>query len=444
MIKKKIVVGFLLFLGFMWLCTMISKSVYAAKLPMVSTTVPEEKYIEHKVEAQGIVVEGGKQAVSSIGGLRVEKLMVHVGDRVEEGDILFQVDLDDLKEIIEEKQTEINKLQLQVNALLENQELAKQKKEIEEARAREDYDTTARQKDTDIGRAADVYARAMEELEDADGLSEKEQQELRDSLQSAAYGEADAMRDRDNAMKEAQRNIEDILFPDASDGSLSVAQTEIAQMKENLSVYQEVLNNQGNVTAKGTGIITDIYIDAGSRVPDSASIMMTDDSLPCQFKVIIDKEQKKYIGFGDEVTVKLDGSSRQIDETIAYFSESQSMPGSFETLINLPEDAGSAGQMYVPGLSGTLTHSERGEKYNRCISPSAIHRDEIRNFVYVLKEREGILGPEYYVEEVTVKILDQNDDWAAIESAALDSDSKIIISADKELTKGSVVRWESA
>ena len=94
----------------------------------------------------------------------MEKLMVHVGDRVEEGDSLFQVDLDDLKEIIEEKQTEINKLQLQVNALLENQELAKQKKEIEEARAREDYDTTARQKDTDIGRAADVYARAMEEL----------------------------------------------------------------------------------------------------------------------------------------------------------------------------------------------------------------------------------------------------------------------------------------
>ena len=59
----------------------------------------------------------------------------------------------------------------------------------------------------------------------------------------------------------------------------------------------------------------------------------------------------------------------------------------------------------------------------------------------MLKEREGILGPEFYVEEVNVKILDQNDSWAAIESAALDSESKIVISSDKEFKKGDVVRW---
>lgn len=436
MVKKKMIVGFALFLGFMWLCTLISKSIYATKLPMVSTAVLEEKYIEHIVEAEGIVVEGGKQAVTAPQGLRVEALVVHAGDRVEEGDILFQIDLEDLKDIIKEKQTEINKLQLQADAILENQELARQKKEIEEARAREDYDTTARQKDTDIGRASDVYARAMEELEDTDGLSEEEQQQLRDALQSAAYGEADAMRDRDNAMKEARRNIEDILFPDASDASLSVIQTDIAQRKADLSVYQEVLNHQGNVTAQAAGMIIDIYIDAGSRVPDLAAMMMTDDSLPCQLKVILDKEQKKYVGFGDEVTIKLDGSSRKIDVPIDYFSESQSMPGGYELFLNLPEDMG------VPGLTGTLTHSERGEKYYKCISPSAIYTDKTRNYVYVLKEREGILGAEYYVEEINVKILDQNEDWAAIESAALDSESRIIISADKEFSKGNVVRWE--
>ena len=84
MVRKKMIAGFILFLVFMWLCTLISKSFYTTKIPMVTTSEPEEKYIEHIVEADGIVVEGGKQAVTALGGLRVESLTVHVGDRVEE------------------------------------------------------------------------------------------------------------------------------------------------------------------------------------------------------------------------------------------------------------------------------------------------------------------------------------------------------------------------
>lgn len=433
MVRKKMIAGFILFLVFMWLCTLISKSFYTTKIPMVTTSEPEEKYIEHIVEADGIVVEGGKQAVTALGGLRVESLMVHVGDRVEAGDVLFQIDLNDLKEIMKEKQTEIDKLQLQVNAILENRELAKQKKEIEEARAREDYDRTAREKDTDVGRAADVYARTMEELEGA--KDEAGHQELEDALQQAAYGEADAMRERDSAMKQAQRNIEDILFPEASDSTLPVIQTEIGRLNENLSAYQNILDNQGNVTADGSGMITDIYIEAGSRVPDSAAMMMTDDTLPCKFKVMLDKEQKKYVGFGDEVSLKLDGSRQKMDVYIDYFSESRTIPGNYETYIVLPEGTG------VPGLSGTITRSETGEKYNYCISPLAIHRKDIRTYVYVLEEREGIMGMEYYAEEVNVKVLDENDNWVAIESPSLDAESKIIVSSDKEFTKGDIVRW---
>ena len=347
--------------------------------------------------------------------------------------MLFQIDLNDLKEIMKEKQTEIDKLQLQVNAILENRELAKQKKEIEEARAREDYDRTAREKDTDVGRAADVYARTMEELEGA--KDEAGHQELEDALQQAAYGEADAMRERDSAMKQAQRNIEDILFPEASDSTLHVIQTEIGRLNENLSAYQNILDNQGNVTADGSGMITDIYIEAGSRVPDSAAMMMTDDTLPCKFKVMLDKEQKKYVGFGDEVSLKLDGSRQKMDVYIDYFSESRTIPGNYETYIVLPEGTG------VPGLSGTITRSETGEKYNYCISPLAIHRKDIRTYVYVLEEREGIMGMEYYAEEVNVKVLDENDNWVAIESPSLDAESKIIVSSDKEFTKGDIVRW---
>ena len=100
MFKKKIMAGFAVFMGAMWLCTVISKSYYTTKLPVVSTATPEEKYIEHIVEADGIVVEGGSQAVNALGGLRVSEVSVQIGDRVEEGDELFRIDLEDLREAV--------------------------------------------------------------------------------------------------------------------------------------------------------------------------------------------------------------------------------------------------------------------------------------------------------------------------------------------------------
>ena len=238
--KKKVLAGLVLFMTGMWVCTLVSKSVYTTGLPVVNTVTPEEKYIEHIVEADGIVVEGGKKAVSALAGLRVKDVLVHVGDRVEEGDVLFTVDLEDLGAIMEEKQSAIDELQLQAGAIVENRALAQQRKELEEARAREDYDTTARQKDTDVGRAADRYVRALEDLENAEDVSEQERRALEEALQSAAYEEADAMRERDRAVKDAGRAVEDILMPEDADAALALLQSQMGDLREGMSVYQEV------------------------------------------------------------------------------------------------------------------------------------------------------------------------------------------------------------
>ena len=47
---------------------------------------------------------------------------------------------------------------------------------------------------------------------------------------------------------------------------------------------------------------------------------------------------------------------------------------------------------------------------------------------------------EYYVEEINVRVLDENENWVAVEGA-LDSESQIIVSATKELKNGEIVRY---
>lgn len=434
--KKKIITGFFIFLGLMWLCTVISKSIYASRLPVVSTERVEQKYVEHIVNADGIVVAGDKNPVTSLSGIRVDKLMVQEGDRVEEGDVLFTVDMEDLGEIMSAKQVEISKLQVQIDTILENRELERQKKELEEERAREDYDAQARYEDTLVGRAAEEYNRIENEIANQieEGAGEGQVDEsLFDALQQAAYAEADAKWKRDNAIRDAGRKVEDVTSPDSEDSILEVNRLELSNLQADLQKYEEIRNAEGQVRALQGGLITDVYIRTGGRISDSTIMLMADDSVPCQFKTVLTGEQKKYVGLNDKVALKLDGSSRDKDATIDYLSESDTMPGSYEAYINLPEGVG------VPGLSGTMSHSESGEKYPCCVTPSAVHTDNARKFVYVVKEREGILGMEYYVEQITVTVKDENENWVAVEGA-LDADSKIISASTKEIKNGEVVR----
>lgn len=428
---KKVMAGFAAFLVFMVICTVISKSVYAYRLPMVTTCQPETKYIEHKVEAEGIVVAGGEKTVTYLPGVRIDSIYAKEGERVEEGDVLMQIDLADLKELMDEKQDEIAQLSLQINAILNNQEIARQKKELELARAREDYDTTARIEDTQVGRALESYVRAQEDLEEEGG-----DEALKDALQSAAYGEADAKARRDEAVKQAERAVEDLLLPEEVTAELERTQLERASLSEKMQEYQSVLESQGAVTAPYGGVVTEVLVRPGERVADTAVLLLSDETLPCQLKVTLDEEQKKYIGLGDEILVELEGKGKVLEEKVAYLAESRSIPGKYEVLVELPENMG------IPGLAGSIARSDTGEKHRLCLPAAALHTDNDRNYVYVVKEREGILGQEYYVDEVNVQVIDKNENWAAVEEGMLDLESVIILSATREFKRGDTVRRE--
>lgn len=431
--KKKIVIAFYVFLGFMWLCTVISKAVYTSRLPIVSTESIAQKYVEHIVEVDGIVIAGDKIPVTALSGLRVEKMMVQTGDRVEEGDVIFTVDMDDLNDMMEEKQKAISRLQVQIETLVYNEELARQKKELEEQRAREDYDTIARSQDTLVGRASNEVSKIEDKMSEQCGGETDEG--LLEALQQAAYAEADAKGRRDDAIKEAGRRVEDITAPDSQDATLEVSRLELAGLQEELARFQEIKDTEGRIHANQGGLVTDIYINTGGRTSDSAVMLLADDNVPCRFKAVLTQEQKKYVGLNDTISLKLDGSGKEKELTVNYVTESGSASGSYEVYVDLPEGTG------VPGLSGTMRHSEQGERHSCCVTPEAVHTEGIRNYVYVVRERQGILGKEYYAERINVRVLDENDSFVAVEGA-LDSESLIISSSTKEVKNGDVVRPE--
>lgn len=434
--KQNFLTGLIVFMLFMWLCTIISKSIYASKLPVVTVKNIEGKYIEHIVEAEGVVEATVKQPVTALPGLRVESLAVRVGDQIKEGDLLFTIDIEDMEQIMRQFLEERAELQVRLNTLLTNKELAAQRKQKEEERAREDYNTLARYQDTLVGRAAEEVAQAERKIGSSGGESGTDPEEwerLQDELKAAAYAEADAKGNRDELMKEAERRIEDITSPEDADATISLYQMDIAKLDEQLSVYQSIADTQGQITAKAAGIVTDLYIGVGGRIPDTAVMLVADDTAAYEFKAVLSSEQKQYLKVGNEVIIELDGRYDKMKAEVTYLTEDDNLPGTYYAGIKLPEGTG------APGMSGTITRAETGQWQEYCIPVQALHTVENRTFVYIVQEKEGILGKEYCAQIMDVRVLDRNEEFVSLEMT-LPSDSLIIVSSTKEFDNGDIIR----
>ncbi len=156
---------FLVFLGFAWLCTIISKSIYVSGLTIVKADTPSKKYVEHVVETDGIVTTGGEIAVNTLSGIRVDRLYVMQGDEVKAGDVLFTLDTKDIGEIISTKEAELAKLQCNLADIQFNAVIDAQKKEVAILWAQEDYETADKETAIEKQRAKEALDKATAELE---------------------------------------------------------------------------------------------------------------------------------------------------------------------------------------------------------------------------------------------------------------------------------------
>lgn len=156
---------FLIFLVFVWLCTIISKSIYVSGLPLVRTDTATKKYVEHIVETDGIVTADGEVAVNTRAGLRVDKIYVRQGDSVKAGDILFTIDTTDIAERINAKEIELSKLMCNLSDFQANAVIDAQKKEVAILWAKEDYETADKETALTKERAKAALEKAQEALE---------------------------------------------------------------------------------------------------------------------------------------------------------------------------------------------------------------------------------------------------------------------------------------
>lgn len=160
--KQRMMKAGILLLGLMILFTIISRTAYNMSTAKVSVKKPEPQTFTPDVSARGTVAGREEIAVSAVESLRVGSVHVMEGQAVEAGQILFEVDLQDLMEKMKEKQQELYSLDLQIRSAEESAAISEKSRQLTQSQAQGDYNRTAARENETVDAAQAELRQAQE------------------------------------------------------------------------------------------------------------------------------------------------------------------------------------------------------------------------------------------------------------------------------------------
>lgn len=504
--RKAVVAGFFIFLFLMFLCSLVTKGIYTAGLPRVTAVGPREMSLYHPVSAQGAVETGQEYGIYAPPGLRVASIPVRKGDSFQEGEALLQLDVEDIKSILAEKEMERRRQQLQRRET-ESQSARSRRESAENlTRAMEDYERARRAGELrtnraggELGRAQAALDQLQKELEQARKDLEETQKKLERARkeqaaqnpgqngqtgsgtgsvsggdngdmaadiaaisQQCAEREAavsqlqDQVREQEQALLAAFQAAEDahIDFADGLQAALrgvedaraaqeggyqaaaDLAGLELAYLEEEIQDLQSLIDADGWLYAREGGRVTQLCVEVGQRTPDTAQLLYTPDDGLRLLQARLDQDQAPYVSQGTRMQMKFETVSggKQSREGIVEYMEPQE-DGSVLIWLDVTQQGMELGQQV------TLESAWQSENYSLVVPLSALRQDANgSDFVYILRQQNGILGVEWHAAVLYVDVADKNSRYAAIESASLSEETQIILTTSLELQDNMVVR----
>lgn len=458
---------------------LISRGIYSAALPRVSSAKADNRSLFHRVSVSGVLVQDADGGIYVPSGLAVKSVRVQQGDYVKTGDVLFVLEEEFIINAIEELKLQLSKLNLQEEDLTANNRqneidkqtqisrLEKQQRDFEAWKsdmqlARDELYSLADKIDGLVGQLTELKEKLQESenensninAESVSGgnaqtnpsrseediklqaLFQEKQKELEELSKAKMQTERRIQNLQENTVLDPGYAVEDAKRPLLKDSGIEQLQLDKVAIEKRLMEYQNLLDSEGEILAKETGNITGIYVQAGTLTTTQAAITFASDESPIYFEVLFSPEQMKYLSKGMNITVMFNGQS-SLKKQLTYLIESASGDGNFMGRILMENEDGVVGQM------GSVEAIYQTENYACCIPIEAVYLDgRNRNFVYVQEKTEGFFGTELVARKIYVTILDQNEAFAAVEPGILDKDSEVIRYSSKELSDGCIVRPE--
>jgi len=440
----KIAFAFIIMMIFLTIFSRIADDLVKAN---VLTTKYIGTTIDHSILENGVVSKIEQRAIITEPNQRISRIYISVGTKVKEGDVLVQLDLNHLAEQITELQREIDKLDLAIENYNKEKSLAQSDREREINRAQEDYNIAAASADAAINQAMEVLTASQNLYDSAyilyqenpDSMEQSELDALKAALEEKKLIYDNAVADRDNKLREAKRNLEDVQMKSEQDFGSESTYIDKAQKQEKLEKLISIQDAQGLITAKSDGVVKSLKAEIGEITSDGAIIIMEELSSESQLEVLLDQDLKDNISIDDKVTVRgknEDGSAVSIEDLNVTSIQANADDNRY---LDVTIHLGDADISY--GSEATMYLNHASEYYNICIPVIALRKDaDNQYFILIVQEQETILGTEKIAVKVFVEVLDMNTNLAAIKCETLLSSDEIILNSSKKIEDGSRIK----
>lgn len=504
------------FLILMFLLTILSRAADSLTIAKVTASAATGGVISHNIETDGNITPNKDIAISTSADIKVASVEATEGKTVKKGDVLIQLDLDDLKTKLLKAQKDLAVAQATASDKKANEAIEADNKARSLERSYEDYNQTISDADDAVSKAKDnmneawnayndykknnnnnsddtdttvsdslqktveekleAYDKAVAELDGVKEDTEEEEKikeakdkvdkakealseaenalsaynEQQNNNSSASYDEQlkalyddykskeeaynEAIKQRKSTIQSADRSLEDANTPESVDTASALTENDDLQEKQ-LAVdkLQKVMDAGGKVTAPSDGLVTKVNVTTDEATTEDTAIRISDQSAGYKFAATLDKSDAKFLAKDDKVTLDLGNGTSVEGLKIQSIDVSQEDKNSYELTVSIPA------KVKKIGTIATLKVEKASKKYDTCVPLTALHSDGDKYYVYVINEKDTILGTETAVDKVQVEILDKNNEQAAIDGA-FSWDQKFVLTSSKTLRDGDRVR----
>ena len=539
------------FLILMFLLTILSRAADSLTIAKVTASAATGGVISHNIETDGNITPNKDIAISTSADIKIASVEATEGKTVKKGDVLIQLDLDDLKTKLLKAQKDLAVAQATASDKKANKAIEADNKARSLERTYEDYNQTISDADDAVSKAKDnmseawnayndykknhnnntddtdttvsdslqktveekqeAYDKAVAELDGVEKdieaevqekiikiqndkgvkLSQAEKQDIRETVNAlpenvsllknandkvdkakdalseaenalSAYNEQqnnnsnasydeqlkalyddykskeeaynEAIKQRKSTIQSADRSLEDANTPESVDTASALTENDDLQEKQ-LAVdkLQKVMDAGGKVTAPSDGLVTKVNATTGEATTEDTAIRISDQSAGYKFTATLDKSDAKFLAKDDKVTLDLGNGTSVEGLKIQSIDVSQEDKNSYELTVSIPA------KVKKIGTIATLKVEKASKKYDTCVPLTALHSEGDKYYVYVINEKDTILGTETAVDKVQVEILDKNNEQAAIDGT-FSWDQKFVLTSSKTLRDGDRVR----
>lgn len=458
------------FFAAMLVCTLVARGASGATMAEVSLEKPASANLSDSLTASGTIEAAAPSDIEVPEGLKVTEVAAAAGQKVNAGDLLAKVDADELDRAVRAQQAQVQKQQLALEALREEQPVDSSGVDAAQtalAGAQADRDRAngraaeaVQQAETALERAKQDEQAASDALEE---LQQKPPEELEEGELEAAQLALDTARsaretaeqalasarqaaedtalsgDRsvasaESALQSAQKSYSEAAKQAETAGKANAADAQLAQLEleeaqrllDRLSALQQA---GGCITAPAGGTLVRLDLTAGQPTVASAGQLAGQEG-GFVFRATVGKEQAGQLKAGGLVNVQQDYAVGR--GTIQALSPQED--GTVQMTVRLAEDGAS---WQLGGAEASVTLSQ--QQYYTCLPSSAVRLGSAGQYVLVMEQRVTVLGIQNVLVEVPVSIERISGGTTAV-SGALGPDSQVVASSSRPVSAGDRVR----